>query len=407
MGRSASNGAIALAQPFRNSSLSYSRLSRYEQCPLSFRLHYIEKRRSAPTDAMRFGKCVHATLERLIQEVTAGEVVGLLSEKRAFELYQQAWAAEGLVGADLFREGMDIVRAFVADEGVVDHQDILAIEQRFNLQVGRFKVIGYIDRVDRVDDETVRVIDYKTNRILFTRDEVDTSLQLSLYHLAARKLWPWAKNVELQFHMLRHGVRINTRRTEEDLQAARAYVETLGVQTETAADYPARLNSNCIYCDHRQQCPAYAAAVQGERELICEDLEDLEAVAREREEVARLAKILGARKAELEKVLRAHLENIDQLDLGGVRYRMFNTTRTEYPLEQTLAKLNEVTGDPAEVLLAQVGAVDKKSLDSLLKKIGKAHGKPALDLLRAELSTVAKTSKSPRLWAKQLNKEVA
>lgn len=36
--------------------------------------------------------------------------------------------------------------------------------------VGPFTVLGFIDRVDRVDDETVEVIDYKTNRLLFSRE---------------------------------------------------------------------------------------------------------------------------------------------------------------------------------------------------------------------------------------------
>ena len=64
---------------------------------------------------------------------------------------------------------------------------------------------------------------------------------------------------------------------------ALAYVETLGRQTETATEYPARLNSNCSYCDHRKQCPTYADALKGKREFIVEDLADLEGVARERE----------------------------------------------------------------------------------------------------------------------------
>lgn len=389
---------------FRNSSLSYSRLSRYEQCPLSFKLHYIDRKSSQPNDPMKFGKAVHATLERLVREAVDAEETGPLSEERAFELYRQEWARERLAGAELFKEGTDIVRSFVADEGVLDHQDVLALEKKFQLTFERFKVIGYIDRVDRVDDETVRVIDYKTNRVLFTRDEVASSLQLSLYHIAARTLWPWAKKVELRFHMLRQGIRLDTTRTTEDLQAARAYVITLGEQSETDGEYPAKLNTNCIYCDHRMQCPAYAEAVKGKREVVCNDLEDLELVAQEREEVATLAKILDSRKKELDKVLRAQLEGRDELVLAGVRYRMFNQGRTEYPLEPTLEMVSKASGLSSDEVRERIGAVDKKRLDALVKKLSKDLGKPRVDMLKAELSAVAKTSKSPRLWAK---KEVA
>jgi len=388
--------------PFKNQHLSYSRLSRFETCPLSYRLHYIEKKQAEPGLPLRFGKTIHAVLERLIKEVVDDERTGTLSEERAIELYREAWGAEQLTGMDVFAEGLAILRRFIAEQGVVDHRDVLAIEKEFRLPVGPFEVLGFIDRVDWIDDETVEVIDYKTNHQLFTRDEVDTSLQMSLYEVAVRRLWPWAKKVKLTFWMLRHGVRQQTTRTEEQLADALAYVETLGRQTETATEYPARLNTNCSYCDHRKQCPAYAEALKGKREFIVEDLADLEGVAREREEVARLAKALYARKEELEDILKAQLKERDELVLGGVRYRMFATTSLDYPLEPTLTLLADATGLSRDEVLGKLGAIDKKALDALLKSLGKKLDKPRVSLLKAELEAHADKRMSPRLWAKEV-----
>lgn len=388
--------------PFKNQHLSYSRLSRFETCPLSYRLHYIEKKQAEPGLPLRFGKTIHAVLERLIKEVVDDERTGPLSEERAIELYREAWGAERLTGMDVFAEGLAILRRFIAEQGVVDHRDVLAIEKEFRLPVGPFEVLGFIDRVDWIDDETVEVIDYKTNHQLFTRDEVDTSLQMSLYEVAVRRLWPWAKKVKLTFWMLRHGVRQETTRTEEQLADALAYVETLGRQTETAKEYPARLNANCSYCDHRKQCPAYADALKGKREFIVEDLADLEGVAREREEVARLAKALYARKEELEDILKAQLKERDELVLGGVRYRMFATTSLDYPLEPTLSLLADATGLSRDEVLGKLGAIDKKALDALLKSLGKKLDKPRVSLLKAELEAHADKRMSPRLWAKEV-----
>ena len=388
--------------PFKNQHLSYSRLSRFETCPLSYRLHYIEKKQAEPGLPLRFGKTIHAVLERLIKEVVDDERTGPLSEERAIELYREAWGAEQLTGMDVFAEGLAILRRFIAEQGVVDHRDVLAIEKEFRLPVGPFEVLGFIDRIDWIDDETVEVIDYKTNHQLFTRDEVDTSLQMSLYEVAVRRLWPWAKKVKLTFWMLRHGVRQETTRTEEQLADALAYVETLGRQTETATEYPARLNTNCSYCDHRKQCPAYADALKGKREFIVEDLADLEGVAREREEVARLAKALYARKEELEDILKAQLKERDELVLGGVRYRMFATTSLDYPLEPTLSLLADATGLSRDEVLGKLGAIDKKALDALLKSLGKKLDKPRVSLLKAELEAHADKRMSPRLWAKEV-----
>jgi len=387
---------------YKNQHLSFSRLSRFEQCPLSYRLHYIEKQQAEPGLPLRFGKTIHAVLERLVKEVVDDERTERLSEERAVELYRETWGAAHLTGMQLFAEGLAILRRFIADQGIVNHRNILAIEKEFRLPVGPFEVLGFIDRVDWVDDQTVEVIDYKSNHQLFTRDDIDSTLQLSLYHIAAQRLWPWAKNVKLTYWMLRHGVKQETSRTEEQLVDALAYVETLGRQTESAKDYPARLNTNCSYCDHRKHCPAYADALKGKREFLCEDTEDLEAVAKEREEVARLAKALYARKDELDDILKAHLKERDELVLGGVRYRMYATTSVVYPLEPTVSLLADASGLSRDEVFRKLGTIDKKALDALLKSLGKKLDKPRVSLLKAELDAHADKKHSPRLWAKEV-----
>jgi len=385
---------------FKNKHLSYSRLSRFEQCPLSFKLHYIEKKQAEPNDSLKFGKAIHAVLEVLVREHMEQERTSALSEDRAAELWQKAFSSEGMSGMKMFQEGLSIIKNFIKDQGIIDHQNVLAIEREFRLPVGPFTVLGYIDRVDRVDDETVEVIDYKTNRMLFTRDEVDSNLQMSLYHLAAQMLWPWAKKVKLTFHMLRHGIRMVTERDQDGLDAALKYVESMGQQTESETEFPARLNNNCIWCDHKQNCPVFADALKGKRDFICDDLTDLEAVAKEREEVSKLAKVLYDRKRELESIIKTHLEDSDELVLGDVRYRMFNATKVEHPLAKTIELLGSVADMDKWELLDRIAVVDNKSLESLLKEIGKNTDRSRVNLLKAELDAAATKRFTPRFWAK-------
>lgn len=386
---------------FANTHLSYSRLSRFEQCPLSFKFHYVERREAEPGMPLRFGKVVHAALERLLREVIDQEKTGPLDDERAVTLFSEAWAAEQLTGVHEFGEGVAIVRAFVRAQGVIDHRDVLAVEKEFCLPAGPFTVVGFIDRVDRVDDETIEVVDYKTNRQLFTREEVDTSLQLSLYEIAVRRMWPWAKKVRLTFAMLRHGVRMTTTRTEEQLTAALQYAETIGRMTEEATDFPARVSGNCVYCDHRAHCSAYADALSGRRAVLGADPDDLEAIAREREEVARLAKIMYARKSELEGVLRQHLQGEDSLVLAGMRYSLTPTTAgVAYPTGKTLRVLQEKTGLGADELVERIAVIDKERLDALLRDVAKIKDRPSANLLRAEVETLAERTISPRFTAK-------
>jgi len=302
----------------------------------------------------------------------------------------------------LFQEARRILRAFIHEEGVVDHRNVLAVEKEFLLPVGEFQVLGYIDRVDWVDDETALVSDYKSNRLLFTREEVDTSLQLSLYAIAAQRIWPWAKKVKLSFWMLRHAVKQETLRTPEQLADALAYVEVLGRQMETATDFPPRLGPNCAYCDHRHQCPAYAAALEGKREFICANPEDLEAVARERQEVAYIAKVAYARKEELDEVIKARLADAPELVLAGVRYAMTRNQSFDYPIEPTVSIIAEALGQPHEKVFEKLATVDKKAFDNALRSLARKMGKARLELVKAELQAHAAKSYSPRLWAKEV-----
>ena len=110
---------------FKNKHLSYSRLSRFEQCPLSFKLHYIEKKQAEPGDALRFGKGIHAVLEVLVREHMQQERTGLLSEDHAAELWQKTFTTDGMSGIEMFHEGLTIIGSFIREQGIVDHQDVL------------------------------------------------------------------------------------------------------------------------------------------------------------------------------------------------------------------------------------------------------------------------------------------
>ena len=81
---------------------------------------------------------------------------------------------------------------------------------------------------------------------------------------------------------------------------------------------------------------------------------------------------------------------------------MFATTSVDYPLEPTLSLLADATGRTREELLSELGAIDKKALDALLKTIGKTLERPRISLLKAELEAHATKTQSPRFWAKEV-----
>ncbi len=382
------------------SYLSYSRLSRFEECPRSFEAHYILGEPSEESDALRFGSLLHTVLEVLYRRAKEAGGEFRLTEALATEVFTTAWPGSGLAGQEHFVEGLRILHEYVRQHPVVDGSAVLGVEHEFDVRIADREIRGFIDRVDRVGDDAIEVVDYKTNRVVFTREEVDTSLQLGIYHLAARELFPWAKDVRLSFHLLRHGIRLVTTRTDEQLALLREYISTLARQIETSTSFPPRLGPHCPSCDHRRSCPAYHRALLGQREVLASDPADLEGVAREREDVARLAKILYARKDELDEVLKARLKEVEKLELAGVAYSLTNTTQVSYPRDATVAALAEASGLGRDEVEREILAVEKKRVDEFVGRLGKRIGVPQVRLLKVQLDHVAEKSFVPRLTAR-------
>ena len=241
---------------WKNEHLSVSRLRRYEECPLAFYYQYVDKPEPA-LDAARgepaeFGTVLHDALERTYRWILDEELEGPFPEAEALEFFRLAWIDSGLVGVGLYQEGRELLRRYATDTGRVDHMRTLAVEREFNLLVGptgcrlvdesektqwvedadHFVINGYIDRVDKPESGTVEIIDYKSSRLLFSKEELADDLQMSVYALVAQVLYPWATEIRMSFHMLRHGLRQTTVRSIEDLESARQYVLALRTRTE-------------------------------------------------------------------------------------------------------------------------------------------------------------------------------
>lgn len=393
----------ALAIAFKNEHLSVSRLKLYEQCALSFYYRYIDKGPTAPRgEAADFGTVLHAALEAFFAWVVDQEFAGILPVDQLLAFYQEAWTASKLTGVALYQEGVSILRAYAKANDTVDHMCILAVEREFNIDVGGYTVNGYIDRVDKIADDHIAIIDYKSNRLLFSKAELDTDLQMSIYGLAARVLWPWAKQVSFVFHMLRHNVKQSAERDAATIDDAAGYVQALGECTETSEEFPPTLNSNCGYCDHRARCASYKEAIRGESMILkATDMTDLTQVATEREQVARLAKMMYARKEELDALIKRKMQETGDLTAAGYSYAFQHQYHTSYPLDPVVrAFVNAGLDEDKVKQQIVVTGVDKDKVEELRIETARGVDRPRALLLKATLEALAiKTPMTPKLMS--------
>lgn len=374
---------------FKNEHVSVSRLKRYEQCPRAFALTYVDKAPNATRDTFTtrfeldlhegaaFGTVMHTTLETIYRWIVREEHVGAVPEEVISECYRNAFQASDLTGSDTFAEGRQILRAYFERHYLVDHMTVLDIEREFRIERDGVTLLGYIDRVDKIADDAIRIVDYKTNRLLFTREEVDSDLQMSVYGVAARVLYPWAKRVEYAFDMLRHDVRMTTERDEADLQEASDYVVALTRRIEQVANdpnatFPAVMNTLCHWCGQRERCDAYERAMRTDgSELKLPIPLSIDEISAERERVAAIKKLYDNRQRVLDNELKHALKQSKQDDLlvNGFRYRMIPSNSKSYPADRTVGVLKTVVPMTEAQIRDAILVVDSTKLDALVKSI--------------------------------------
>ena len=110
-----------------------------------------------------------------------------------------------------------------------------------------------------VDPKTLLIVDYKTSKTVPDGDKLRSDIQLSMYNLVARQLYPQYDNVILCLDMLRKDELVYTYRTEEELNAFEAYLKVIHTQMSSIKEedvFPS-LNTLCGWCDYCNICEKY------------------------------------------------------------------------------------------------------------------------------------------------------
>ena len=211
--------------PERRVVYSHSHLFKFASCPRSYQLHYVERLPAETSDASRFGRLLHRTARCAIREHVAQRRCGPVAPQDVVHAYRQAWRASDLTDAARFEEGLRPAKkggwsARGGSTGGTSSASSSPSSSRSATTASSARSTAST----APEQVRTRVRDYKTVRVPMSRAEVEESLQLAIYDLAARQLWPNASRVELEIELLRHGTVIRTTRTDEQRAATREYV---------------------------------------------------------------------------------------------------------------------------------------------------------------------------------------
>ena len=192
--------------------LSASGINDYLDCGLLYKFGRID--RLPPefiSDAMVFGSSIHRTLEDFHSEKLIGNRLTLRDMQERFEKHWKASAEENdqiryskqKDYETLLREGKDLLAVYW-DKWPGDMFRILAIEEPFSFNIPGIPVpvIGVYDLIEEDEAETLIIVDWKTAGKAYSRDDVDKSLQLTLYDLSVRSNGYKDREILLRFDCL-------------------------------------------------------------------------------------------------------------------------------------------------------------------------------------------------------------
>jgi CRISPR/Cas system-associated exonuclease Cas4 (RecB family) len=330
-------------------SYSVSKLNEFEICRRKYKFSYIEKAAvEKPVSVEAFlGDAVHKTLENLYRLKMNGRLQTL---DEALSYYAAIWEGpdrkhikvtrENLGIDDYIGVGREALRKFYEANVPFDDGSTLALEKKFSFSIdprGRFILSGKIDRISRRSDGAVVIIDYKTGAGFPSQQSVDGSMQMGLYQLAVKNLWPEFKQIELRQIFLRHGVVLNASMDNDMLEEIRyqAFQRILEIERATKDDnFPTKEGVLCDWCVYYELCPAKRHRLALESEADMEfDAETGRNLAAKYLDLDRKIKIMESeRKAIREDIIRyCEAVEVDRLQAPNGSLKVKKSISKEFP----------------------------------------------------------------------------
>ena len=235
--------------------LSHSSITLYNECPQKYKFKYIDKIPEKPKHFFSFGQSVHLALEYFYgeKEPKAPSLEDLLKH------YREIWVKPGYRDenqeAEYFEEGRQILTRFY-DKHAKSYHVPFSVEYNFNFEYEGVPLTGKVDRIDKLPDGRLSILDYKTGKKL-AAGRLDIDAQLTMYQFACESQLD-AEVGELIFYHLPTLKEHRTVRRDKPLvkELTARIVDTAEGITRDRFD-PKPTENACRWCDYKPICPIY------------------------------------------------------------------------------------------------------------------------------------------------------
>jgi putative RecB family exonuclease len=303
----------------KRAKYSHSRIKTYEECPLKYKLRYIDgiKRYDIEGVEAFLGSRVHETLEKLYDDMKLSKL-NTLEEITAYyeKLWKQHWNDNVFIAQKGFDQkhykelGRQHVKAYYKRYHPFDQSRTIATEMSIEFPLDEAKqylMIGKIDRVALDSGGVYEAHDYKTSGYLPTQEEIDNDRQLGVYHLGIKKNWPDAKNIVLIWHFLTFDKEMTSARKDATLERLRGDIISLIKEIESLdlSEFKPKESALCNWCEYQDLCPK-------KKHKFC--LSNLSENQYLKEPGVKLVNEYASLKAEVVKIKKKHDQELEAYD---------------------------------------------------------------------------------------------
>lgn len=243
-------------------NMSATRVSSFLSCRWKYWCQYVIKKPRKPNAAFKLGIACHEALELAGSIWQKKEKFTKSDIQKIRKKYRESAAKEGIENMVIFDAGLQMITSRLDSFSV---GRIIDVEHKFEITTNDgVTIIGAMDRVSELDQDTILVTDYKTSKYFYTDAELKEDIQLSMYDLVASLKYNDYPRIILSLDYLR-GDPVYTYRTYRERQAFSKYLLSLYEEMLNFKEKDAKpmLNDMCNWCDHNDSCPAYIDAVNG------------------------------------------------------------------------------------------------------------------------------------------------
>ncbi|MEB3284119.1 MAG: PD-(D/E)XK nuclease family protein [Candidatus Sericytochromatia bacterium] len=237
----------------RPHAYSPSRLNTYARCPRRYYFRYVIKAPGKFLAARTVGIFLHEALENLVRSGLAQTADETVAAHTLAQVWRKDAFPDELTSDEQFRCAIKTLEQHLlrsrADESF---RETALLEARLKAKILDVPFIGVIDRLNRLSDGGLELVDYKSGAEPPNEPSSDLLLQMAIYRELVQKNVGRAPTRVSIMH-LHHGTQLLERSDEQwHVEVSRAIALARAIDFDE--DFDAKPEPSCRSCDYSSRC---------------------------------------------------------------------------------------------------------------------------------------------------------